>query len=189
MERNDLIKIGLIIIAGLVLIYVINIYKNKSDESESFVNVSDDEEEDFSNNDTLENFHNKENNEPIPSPSEGLGNNEIFSELEETTENIQNNLPKDCFPKDQLSPDELLPGDMDSKWAQVNPSVQGKLGDQNFLSSAYHVGVNTVGQTLRNANLQIRSEPSNPQIKVSPWLQSTIQPDTNRKPLEIGGCE
>ena len=42
---------------------------------------------------------------------------------------------------------------------------------------------------MRNPNLQIRSEPANPQVKVSPWLQSTIEPDSNRRPLEIGGCE
>jgi hypothetical protein len=45
-----------------------------------------------------------------------------------------------------------------------------------------------VGQTLRNANLQIRSEPPNPQVAVSPWLNSTIEPDINRRPFEIGGC-
>ena len=43
-------------------------------------------------------------------------------------------------------------------------------------------------QTLRNANMQLRSEPPNPQVKVSPWLQTTIEPDVNRKPMEIGGC-
>jgi len=47
-------------------------------------------------------------------------------------------------------------------------------------------GVNTVGQSLQNANRQLRSEPPNPQVKVSPWLQSTIEPDTDRKSLEIG---
>ena len=31
-------------------------------------------------------------------------------------------------------------------------------------------GVNTVGQSLRNANRQLRSEPANPQEKVSPRL-------------------
>ena len=49
--------------------------------------------------------------------------------------------------------------------------------------------MNTVGQTLRNANYQLRSEPPNPQVKVSPWQQTTIEPDTNRRPMEIGGCE
>lgn len=97
-------------------------------------------------------------------------------------------LPKDCFPKDQLTPQELLPADANSTWAQVTPAGQGSVGDQNFLNAGFHVGINTVGQTLRNANLQLRSEPPNPQVKVSPWLQSTIEPDSNRKAMEIGGC-
>ena len=92
------------------------------------------------------------------------------------------------FPKQQLSADELLPSDNSSLWAQVNPAGEGSLKDRNFLQSGYHIGINTVGQTLRNANQQLRSEPPNPQVKVSPWLQSTIEPDVGRKPMEIGGC-
>jgi hypothetical protein len=93
-----------------------------------------------------------------------------------------------CFPKDQLTPHELLPQDTANAWAKSNPDGGGTLKDKNFLQSAHHIGVNTVGQTLRNANLQLRSEPPNPQVKVSPWAQSTIEPDMNRKPMEIGGC-
>ena len=48
------------------------------------------------------------------------------------------------------------------------------------------MGINTVGQSLRNANLQIRSEPANPQVPVSIWLNSTIGPDTNRRDFSIG---
>jgi hypothetical protein len=92
------------------------------------------------------------------------------------------------FPKDQLTAEELLPQDNSSLWAQVNPSGEGSLKDRNFLQSGYHIGINTVGQTLRNANLQLRSEPPCPQVKVSPWLQSSIDPDVSRKPFEIGGC-
>jgi len=92
------------------------------------------------------------------------------------------------FPKEQLTADELLPQDNSSLWAQVNPSGEGSLKDRNFLQSGYHIGINTVGQTLRNANLQLRSEPPCPQVKVSPWLQATIEPDVSRKPFEIGGC-
>lgn len=98
--------------------------------------------------------------------------------------------PNDCYPKDRLSADDLLPSDAaNSKWAQVNPAGQGDVKDQNFLTAGYHVGVNTVGQTLRNANMQLRSDPPNPQVKVSPWNQTTIETDTNRRPMEIGGCE
>jgi hypothetical protein len=92
------------------------------------------------------------------------------------------------FPKQQLSAEELLPSDNSTLWAQVNPAGEGSLKDRNFLQSGYHIGINTVGQTLRNANQQLRSEPPNPQVKVSPWLQSTIEPDVGRKPMEIGGC-
>lgn len=99
-----------------------------------------------------------------------------------------NNMPKDCFPKDQLAPSELLPANTQSQWSNVNPSGQGNLGDQNFLSAGYHFGTDTVGQSLRNANRQLRSEPANPQVKVSPWANTTISPDINRRPLEIGGC-
>ena len=92
-----------------------------------------------------------------------------------------------CFPKqNELKPEDLLPKDMNTKWAQVNPSGQGMLADRNFLDAGHHVGINTVGQTLRNANYSVRSEIPNPQIKVSPWQQSTIDPDVGRKPLEIG---
>ena len=96
----------------------------------------------------------------------------------------------DCFPRDKLTAEDLLPKDSaNSKWAQMNPAGQGELKNQNFLTAGYHVGVNTVGNSLRNANMQLRSEPTNPILKVSPWMQSTIQPDLNRRPLEINGCD
>ena len=118
--------------------------------------------------------------------SEPLGENEVPQPIQNQPNTAMT--PKDCFPKDQLTPAELLPADANSTWAQVVPAGQGSVGDSNLLTAGYHVGINTVGQTLRNANMQLRSEPPNPQVKVSPWLQSTIEPDTNRKPLEIGGC-
>ena len=96
-----------------------------------------------------------------------------------------NQLPSECYPKDAMVSADLLPRDANSLWAQVSPSGQGSLADQNFLTAGFHIGINTVGQTLRNANRQLRSEPLNPQVKVSPWLQTTIEPDINRRPLEI----
>lgn len=98
--------------------------------------------------------------------------------------------PTDCFPKDKLKPEDLLPMDAaNSEWAQVNPAGQGDVKNQNYLTAGYHLGVNSVGSTLRNANMQLRSELPNPRTQVSPWLNSTIEPDLNRKPLEINGCD
>ena len=116
--------------------------------------------------------------------SEVLGSNEDYEDVSGELKS-RNQLPNDCYPKDVISPQELLPKDVESVWAQSVPSGQGSLSDKNFLNAGFHVGVNTVGQSLRNANRQLRSEPANPQVKVSPWLQSTIEPDTNRRPLEI----
>jgi hypothetical protein len=99
-------------------------------------------------------------------------------------------LPDDCFPKDRLVAADLLPKDAaNEKWARVNPAGQGDVDDKNYLNAGYHHGLNTVAGTLRNANLQLRSEPPNPRAQVTPWNQSTIEPDLNRRPFEIdGGC-
>jgi hypothetical protein len=125
-------------------------------------------------------------------PSAPMGQNETYKAVgpaEDPTNAYGlggNQFPNDCFPKDQLNPAELLPGDANSTWAQVAPNGQGELGDMNFLSSGYHTGINTVGSSLRNANLQLRSDPPCPQVVVSPWLQTTITPDLSRLPMEIG---
>ena len=94
--------------------------------------------------------------------------------------------PAGCYPRDQLTPSELLPKDMNSIWAEQNPMGPGSLKGKNFLSAGALIGVNTVGQSLRNANLQIRSEPPNPQVPISIFNQSTIAPDISHRPLEIG---
>jgi hypothetical protein len=92
--------------------------------------------------------------------------------------------PANCYPKKQLAPQDLLPADPNSKWNQVNPMGQGDISGKNFLSAGALIGVNTVGQSLRNANQQLRSEPPCPQGQVSIWNQSTIEPDLQRRPLE-----
>lgn len=120
-------------------------------------------------------------------PSEQLGTNEQPRTLGAQEGTQLNQLPAECYPKDVLTSADLLPRDANSKFAQVAPSGQGSLADKNFLTAGFHIGINTVGQSLRNANQQLRSDPPNPQVKVSPWNQTTIESDTNRRPLEIGG--
>lgn len=123
--------------------------------------------------------------------SEANGMNEMPQSVGHNMNNVSmgmSQLPSECYPKDVLSSADLLPRDANSLYAQVNPSSQGSLQDQNYLSAGFHVGIDTVGQTLRNANRQLRSEPPNPQVQVSPWSNTTIESDINRRPLEIGGC-
>jgi len=93
-----------------------------------------------------------------------------------------------CNTPQMIDPSELLPKDANSDWANVNPA-SNDLKNVNMLNPSQLIGINTVGSSLRNANYQIRSEPSNPRVNVGPWNTSTIDADTLRRPLEIGGCD
>ena len=117
--------------------------------------------------------------------SEPGGQNEVFASANGVQTSMPG-LPSSCSQPNIQNPAELLPKDTNSQWAQLNPSGKGELANVNLLKAGYHIGIDTVGQTLRNANLQIRSEPPNPQLYVGPWNQSTIEPDFMRPPLELG---
>lgn len=93
-----------------------------------------------------------------------------------------------CNTPAMIDPSELLPRDVNSEWSNVNPA-SNDLKNVNMLNSDQLIGINTVGSSLRNANYQIRSEPTNPRVNVGPWNASTIDSDSFRRPLEIGGCE
>ena len=93
-----------------------------------------------------------------------------------------------CNTQPVINPSELLPNDVNSQWANINPA-SADLKNLNLLNPQQVIGINTVGSSLRNANLQVRSEPSIPKTNIGPWNSSTIEPDTFRRPLEIGGCD
>jgi len=84
------------------------------------------------------------------------------------------------------NPSDLLPQDQNSQWAALNPVAQGNIAAPDLLQAGYHIGLDTIGQTLKNANLQERSDPIIPKSNTGPWNQSTIEPDLGRVPLEVG---
>lgn len=118
-------------------------------------------------------------------PSNPAGENSTFASANGSQTSMPG-LPSSCSSPNIQNPDELLPKDANSNWAQLNPSGKGDLSNINLLKAGYHIGIDTIGQSLRNANQSIRSEPPNPQLSVGPWNQSTIEPDFMRPPLEIG---
>ena len=93
--------------------------------------------------------------------------------------------------KSVASPDDLLPSDTNSEWSSLNPVGINKANAMPVhFDAGYHIGLDTIGQTLRNANLQERSDPVIPKKDVGPWNISTIEPDLGRVPLELGyGCK
>jgi hypothetical protein len=120
-----------------------------------------------------------------PQPSNPLGQNEVFSSANGVSTSQNMGIPSSCNKATIQNPSDLLPKDNNNQWAQLNPSGKGELANINLLKAGYHIGIDTIGQTLRNANLQIRSEPPNPQLYVGPWQNSTITPDFMRPVLEI----
>mgnify|MGYP000005820681 CR=1 FL=1 len=107
---------------------------------------------------------------------------------EKETEEMSNN--KEGFEgystQDVANPAQLLPNDANSQWASLNPVSQNNPQIPDLLSAGYHIGLDTIGQTMKNANLQLRSDPVIQKGEIGPWNQSTIEPDLMRVPLEVG---
>jgi len=86
------------------------------------------------------------------------------------------------------NPSDLLPSDQNSQWAALNPIGNGNVALPDLLQAGYHIGLDTIGQTLKNANYQLRSDPLIEKKDIGPWNQSTYEPDYGRVPLEIGSA-
>ncbi len=99
---------------------------------------------------------------------------------------ISTNVPQANMAHPTMNPTDLLPKDMNSEWASIMPA-SNDLKNLNLLNPNQLIGINTVGSSLRNANLQLRSDPVIPKTQnTGPWNQPTIEADTMRRPFEIG---
>ena len=118
-------------------------------------------------------------------------------EVEETAESTVTDEPKPAEGKTEsgyalqpvANPTDLLPTDKNSEWNNLNPTNVDDEGVKmpDLLDAGYHIGLDTVGQSMRNANLQLRSDPVIAKSDIGPWNQSTIEGDSTRQPMEIGG--
>lgn len=115
-----------------------------------------------------------------------VGQNEVYANVPQGSTTSTYGLPPASRSNASYDPSELLPKDINSQWAQLNPAGSADFKNVNLLKAGHLIGIDTIGSTLRNANLQERSEPPNPTTSVSPWLNTTIEPDLMRLPLEIG---
>lgn len=73
------------------------------------------------------------------------------------------------------SASDLLPKDNNNSWGNV-PAAQG-LDNVNLLKAGSQYGINTVGSSLRNANLQLRRDPPISKKEVGPWNLTTMEAD------------
>ena len=100
--------------------------------------------------------------------------------------NMQECLYDPMAEKMQLSPEDLLPKDISAdQFERQFGDAQAQLKDKNFLTAGFNMGIDTSSGSRKNMSYDLRSEPKNPRTIVSPWMQSTITEDNNKKTFEI----
>ena len=176
--NKDFMKLSIIIVGALALLYVFkHLSHGRLIKNDGNVTINADEADKADKKNALI-------EEPSDIPQAGRPVTLTGAGFEGLS---PDELQKSCFPTEkELRAQDLLPKNEFAGWADVHPGGVGVLEDKNFLHAGHHIGINTVGQSLRNANYNFRSEPPNPQVQVSPWQQTTIGPDNTRRPLEIG---
>jgi len=124
-----------------------------------------------------------QNNEPI-SVNYVMNNNKFVpSESSPTNMATYNGANKKMTdPSEVFKSDELLPQEMVKDWFEVMPD-QIKVKNRHLINVTKPIGVNTIGSSLKNPSYDIRGTPPCPKFVVSPWMQSSIEPDINIKGL------
>jgi hypothetical protein len=89
---------------------------------------------------------------------------------------------QNCEPEDLFDVDKYLPQEVNDDWFEVQPEPIS-VKNRHLINITKPIGINTIGTSLRNASYDIRGAPSNPKFVVSPFLNSSIEPDVNLKPL------
>jgi len=89
---------------------------------------------------------------------------------------------QNCEPADLYDVDKYLPAEQNSDFFEVLPEPVS-IKNRHLINITHPIGINTIGSSLKNASHDIRGAPSCPKFVVSPWSQSSIEPDINLKPL------
>ena len=78
------------------------------------------------------------------------------------------------------NPNDLLPKDSNSQWSSFNPIGGGNVPIPDLLEAGHHIGLDTIGQSLKNPNYQNRPDPIIQKVPTGLWSQSSIEPDYGR---------
>lgn len=86
---------------------------------------------------------------------------------------------------DNYNAKDFLPKQINDEWFETDFSLaKYQLNDDKLINTErYIIGINTVGESLKNASYDIRGTIPNPKFIVSPWNNSTYEPDFNLKSL------
>lgn len=112
-------------------------------------------------------------------------NNDLFEPLEDTNKSLGDsyapvNLGKKVkqTPNDIYNLDNFLPKQVNEDWFDNVPEPIS-VKNRYLINVSKQVGVNTIGSSHKNASWDLRGEEYCPKFVVSPWMQSSIEPDTS----------
>lgn len=162
-KNFDAIIVGIAVLALLGLFYNTNKNKNRSTYASGSLGSSE-----YASNSVAD----------APQPYSESGTAAPANGIVTNTYNMQ--------ASQQVDSQSLLPNDTNSQWAALNPSGSGSLQNVNLLQAGSMIGINTQGTCMKNANLQLRSEPAIPLASVGPWNNSTIETCSMARQFELG---
>jgi hypothetical protein len=111
----------------------------------------------------------------VPSTSDATQEQTAINKF---SQQMENDVMKDSF-----NIKDFLPQEIHDEWFQTDLTNAKNEVDQSALIdiSKFCQGVDTVGQSLKNPSYDLRGNIPNPKIVVSPWQNSSYDPDTNIK--------
>jgi hypothetical protein len=80
--------------------------------------------------------------------------------------------------KDKFDASALMPVESGMDWFD-DPYEETTVKNSSLINIYRPVGVNTVQTSLKNPSHDLRGTEPNPKYPVSPWMQSSYEPDTN----------
>lgn len=104
---------------------------------------------------------------------ENATENREFSPVDDVSDKLAAYVPK-------KTDEGLLPVEEKDWFEDVTPT---RIKNRHLINIYRPVGVNTISTSLKNPSLDIRGNPANPKTVVSPFLNSSIEPDHNLRGL------
>jgi len=124
-------------------------------------------------------------------PSESMETSEGSTSVDETEEDgVDATAPSEAVANGsaEQNPSDLLPNAASGAngWDVLDTVGTSAGSNPDLLEAGHHAGIDTVGQSLRNANLQVRSDPPIPIQETGPWNQTTIEQTNVQVPFNLG---
>ena len=129
------------------------------------------------NNNVIGNSQTGENDKFLPI-DESNGGFAVFKSKGRATCGSNQN----CEPEDLFDVDKYLPQEVNDDWFEVQPEPIS-VKNRHLINITRPIGINTIGSSLRNSSYDLRGNPVNPKFVVSPFLNSSIEPSANIKPM------